>query len=95
MTFYFTPTSASWLNQVEIWFSILRKKSLSKASFTYVEQLRQHMDHFIEAYNDNPRPFAWTKAKVRQRPLKALVSAICDKLASPLTVASRHAWMAV
>lgn len=52
---------------------ILRKKSLSKASFTYVEQLRQHMDHFIEAYNDNPRPFAWTKAKVRQRPLKALV----------------------
>jgi transposase len=70
VAFHFTPTSASWLNQVEIWFSILQKKSLSKASFTSVKQLRQHMDHFIEAYNTNPKPFAWTKAKVRQRPLK-------------------------
>ena len=67
VTFHFTPTSASWLNQVEIWFSILQKKSLSKASFTSVEQLRQHMDHFIEAYNLNPKPFAWTKTKVHQR----------------------------
>lgn len=70
VAFHFTPTSASWLNQVEIWFSILQKKSLSKASFTSVKQLRQHMDHFIAAYNANPKPFAWTKAKVRQRPLK-------------------------
>ena len=70
VAFHFTPTSASWLNQVEIWFSILQKKSLSKASFTSVKQLREHMDHFIKAYNANPKPFAWTKAKVRQRPLK-------------------------
>lgn len=70
VAFHFTPTSASWLNQVEIWFSILQAKSLAKASFTSVKQLRQHMDHFIEAYNANPKPFAWTKAKVRQRPLK-------------------------
>ena len=70
VAFHFTPTSASWLNQVEIWFSILQKKSLSKASFTSVNQLREHMDHFIAAYNANPKPFAWTKATVRQRPLK-------------------------
>jgi transposase len=70
VAFHFTPTSASWLNQVEIWFSILQKKSLSKASFTSVKQLREHIDHFIAAYNHNPKPFAWTKAKVRQRPLK-------------------------
>ena len=67
VAFHFTPTSASWLNQVEIWFSILQKKSLSKASFTSVKQLREHMDHFIAAYNLNPKPFAWTKAKVHQR----------------------------
>ena len=67
VAFHFTPTSASWLNQVEIWFSILQKKSLSKASFTSVNQLREHMDHFIAAYNANPKPFVWTKAKVHQR----------------------------
>ena len=70
VAFHFTPTSASWLNQVEIWFSILQKKSLSKASFTSVNQLREHMDHFIAAYNLNPRPFAWTKAKVHQKRVK-------------------------
>lgn len=67
VTFHFTPTSASWLNQVEIWFSILQNKSLSKASFTSVRQLREHMDHFIAAYNLNPKPFVWTKTKVHQR----------------------------
>ena len=70
VAFHFTPTSASWLNQVEIWFSILQKKSLSKASFTSVKQLREHMDHFVAAYNRNPKPFAWTKAKVHQKRVK-------------------------
>ena len=70
VAFHFTPTSASWLNQVESWFSILQRKSLSKASFTSVKQLREHMDHFIATYNANPKPFAWTKAKVHQRRLK-------------------------
>lgn len=68
--FHFTPTSASWLNQVEIWFSILAGKSLRGASFTSVDQLRQHIDDFIQAYNANPRPFVWTKPNVRQQPFK-------------------------
>jgi transposase len=68
--FHFTPTRASWLNQVEIWFSILQAKSLTGASFTSVKQLRQHMDHFIATYNASPRPFAWTKTKVYQRRVK-------------------------
>jgi len=68
--FHFTPTRASWLNQVEIWFSILQAKSLTGASFTSVAQLRQHIDDFIAAYNANPRPFVWTKAKVHQRRVK-------------------------
>ena len=68
--FHFTPTRASWLNQVEIWFSILQGKSLQGASFTSVKQLRQHIDAFIEAYNENATPFVWTKAKVYQKRLK-------------------------
>ena len=70
MQFHFTPTRASWLNQVEIWFSILEGKSLHGASFTSVPQLRQHIDAFIEAYNENAKPFVWTKRKVRQRRVK-------------------------
>jgi transposase len=68
--FHFTPTSASWLNQVEIWFSILQGKSLSGASFTSVAQLKDHIDAFIASYNENAAPFVWTKAKVRQRRFK-------------------------
>lgn len=68
--FHFTPTRASWLNQVEIWFSILEGKSLHGASFTSVAQLREHIDAFIEAYNENAKPFAWTKTKVHQRRVK-------------------------
>jgi transposase len=68
--FHFTPTRASWLNQVEIWFSILQGKSLSGASFTSVKQLRAHIDAFTAAYNDNPKPFVWTKSEVHQKRLK-------------------------
>lgn len=68
--FHFTPTRASWLNQVEIWFSILQGKSLHGASFESVQQLREHIDAFIETYNQNAKPFVWTKAKVHQRRVK-------------------------
>jgi transposase len=68
--FHFTPTRASWLNQVEIWFSILQGKSLHGASFTSVAQLREHIDAFIEAYNETAKPFVWTKAQVHQRRVK-------------------------
>ena len=68
--FHFTPTRASWLNQVEIWFSILEGQSLYGASFNSVAQLRSHIDAFIEAYNENPKPFVWTKAIVHQKRVK-------------------------
>ena len=69
--FHYTPTRASWLNQVEIWFSILEGQSLHGASFTSVKHLRGHIDAFIGAYNENAKPFAWTKSKVHQKRLKA------------------------
>ena len=68
--FHFTPTRASWLNQVEIWFSILAGKSLHGASFTSVAQLRQHIDAFIEAYNETAKPFVWTKDEGPSAPLQ-------------------------
>jgi transposase len=68
--FHFTPTRSSWLNQVETWFSILQGQSLNGTSFTAVEQLQEHIDAFIEAYNETAEPFAWSKKKVYQRRFK-------------------------
>ena len=68
--FHFTPTHASWLNQVECWFSILAGQSLQAASFTGVAQLRKHIDAFIERYNQTAHPFAWSKSEVHQKRLK-------------------------
>lgn len=63
--FHYTPTHASWMNMVEIWFSILQTQSLRNSSFTSVKQLRKHMDAFIENYNKNAHPFEWKKVKVK------------------------------
>jgi transposase len=70
VTFHYTPTRASWLNQVEAWFSILQGQSLTGASFTSVEQLKAHIDAFIKTYNKTAEPFVWTKSKVHQRRVK-------------------------
>ena len=64
--FHFTPTYASWLNQVEIWFSILQRRALAGASFTSPRQVREQIDAFVVAHNQSARPFVWTKAVVRQ-----------------------------
>ena len=68
--FHYTPTYASWLNQIEIWFSILASKSLDGASFTSVAELVAHIDAFIADYNQSARPFVWTKSKVHQKRLE-------------------------
>jgi transposase len=68
--FHFTPTHASWLNQVECWFSILAGQALKGASFTGVAELRRHIDAFVASHNQSARPFAWTKSEVRQKRLK-------------------------
>lgn len=68
--FHFTPTSASWLNQVEIWFSILGGQSLQGASFNSLANLKKHIVDFISAYNETARPFQWTASQVHQKRLK-------------------------
>ena len=64
---HFTPTHASWLNQVEIWFSILARSTLNGASFASVRQLRQAIDAFIEAYNPTATPFQWHQSKIHPK----------------------------
>jgi transposase len=61
---HFTPTHASWLNQIECWFSILSRAALKGASFTSPRELREAIDRFIEAHNDTAEPFEWTKVDV-------------------------------
>ena len=67
--FHFTPTHASWLNQVEIWFSILARTTLEGASFSSVAELRAAIDAFITAYNATATPFQWRRATVRPKSL--------------------------
>jgi transposase len=59
--FHYTPTSASWLNQVEGFFGILAKQSLSLTDFPSTRALREHLAAYMGAWNRNPTPFAWTK----------------------------------
>jgi transposase len=68
--FHYTPTSASWLNQVEIWFGILARKTLSGASFESTAQLIQAIDAFITAHNQNAAPFIWRKREVKGAQLR-------------------------
>ena len=70
VTFHFTPTRASWLNQVEMWFSILQRQSLAGASFKSVKQLIAHIEAHIASYNATAKPFIWTKSEVYQRRVK-------------------------
>ena len=71
---HYTPTRASWLNQVECWFSILSRSALRGASFTSVRQLRQAIDRFIEAHNPKAHSFEWTKAIVHPQSLRRYYS---------------------
>ena len=68
--FHYTPTHASWLSQIEIWFSILVRKSLAGASLASVPELIAHIDAFIADSNQTARPFVWTKSEVHQKRLK-------------------------
>ena len=68
--FHFTPTSASWLNQVEIWFGIFTRKSLRGASFDSTEKLTQAIDAFVTNYNKTAAPFIWRKREVKGAQLR-------------------------
>jgi transposase len=58
---HFTPTSSSWINLVERWFAELTTKKLKRSAHTSVAQLNQDIRAWIETWNENPRPYVWTK----------------------------------
>jgi transposase len=60
--FHFTPTHASWLNQIELFFSILSRRLLKRGLFTSKDDLKAQLLAFIERYNPTAKPFAWTYA---------------------------------
>jgi transposase len=60
--FHFTPTHASWLNQIELFFSILSRRLLKRGVFTSKDDLKTQLLGFIERYNPTAKPFAWTYA---------------------------------
>ena len=72
--FHFTPTSASWINAVESFFSALTRRRLRRGDFASIVDLQAAINRYIAEHNNSPRPFVWTKpakvilAKVRRNP---------------------------
>ena len=61
ITLHFTPTSGSWLNMVEIFFSIITRQAIRRGSFGSVKDLIAAIGAFIDGWNERCQPFAWTK----------------------------------
>ena len=59
--FHFTPTSASWLNAVETFFSVLTRRRLKRGDFRSLVDLQSAINLYIAEHNNRPRPFVWTK----------------------------------
>lgn len=61
IVFHYTPKHASWMNQIELWFSILARKVLRRGSFTSTQDLTERLMRFIEYFNETmAKPFKWT-----------------------------------
>ena len=58
---HFTPTSASWMNQVETWFSILTRQAIRRGAFKSLRALTDAIDRFIQQWNERCQPFRWVK----------------------------------
>ena len=76
--FHFTPTSASWLNQVEIWFNIMTRKVLRGASFDNTNTLCEAIAKYIKAYNLSAEPFVWKKREVNGSQIKDNIANLCN-----------------
>lgn len=59
---HFTPTSASWINQVERWFSTLTEKQIRRGTHRSTRQLEQAIRSYLDTYNADPKPFTWHKS---------------------------------
>jgi len=57
---HYTPTYASWLNQVEIWFNIITQRAIRRGTFRSVKELVAKINNFVSLYNAKSKPFMWT-----------------------------------
>jgi transposase len=74
---HFTPTSSSWLNLVERWFSELTAKKLKRGAHTSVRALNADIRAWIDTWNDNPRPYVWTKTSDQ---ILESISRYCERI---------------
>jgi transposase len=77
---HFTPTSASWMNMVEIWFGIIERQAIHRGTFDSVKDLNTKIRAFIDGWNDRCHPFVWTKT----------ADQILAKAKRPATINSGH-----
>ena len=59
--FHFTPTSASWLNALETFFSTLTRRRIRRGTFRSIVDLQAAINRYIVEHNDDPKPFVWTQ----------------------------------
>ncbi|MCX6136110.1 MAG: transposase, partial [Ignavibacteriales bacterium] len=57
---HYTPTYASWLNQVEIWFHLITQQAIRRGTFSSVKELVAKIELYVKEYNRHPKPFSWT-----------------------------------
>ena len=76
--FHFTPTSASWLNQIEIVFSLLQRKTLNGGSFKSKNELCDAIAAFIKRHNQKAKPFRWRKRDVKGSQLRNTIVNLCN-----------------
>jgi Integrase core domain. len=76
--FHYTPTHASWLNQIECWFSILWRQALQGLSAISVRDVCQAIDAFTQVHNEHAHPFEWTKRVVYPGHLKQMYRDLCN-----------------
>ena len=76
----FTPTHASWINLVEVWFSIVERQAIRRGVFKSVKDLNTKIRTFVDGWNDRSHPFVWTKT----------AEEILNKANRPTTPNPRH-----
>lgn len=58
---HFTPTHASWMNLVEVWFSLIERQAIRRGVFTSVKDLNTKIRAYTDGWNDRSTPFVWTR----------------------------------
>jgi len=101
LDFYFTPTSASWLNAVESFFSKMTRQRIRRGVFRSIADLQAEINAYLAEYNTSPKPFEWTQsaetilAKLDRCPVpsvrfSALETPTANPMLGPAASAARH-----